>query len=113
LGDHDESIRKLLNDIKLLKMQRPKNDSAQNLAENKNGESNKSLDNGIQNGIQNDQLSELFDSLNQLGDDLRKEMNDKFATKKQLEAHKTFTDVELGDIKKRLDALEKENARQA
>lgn len=27
LNDHDESIRKILNDIKLLKMTRPKNDT--------------------------------------------------------------------------------------
>jgi len=102
LGDHDDSIRKLLNEIKLLKIQRPKNDTPEN-DDDKNNE----------NGINGDQLSELFDSLNQLGDDLRKEMNDKFATKKNLDSHKTATDVELGDIKKRLDALEKENARVA
>lgn len=60
-----------------------------------------------------DQLSELFDAITQMGDDLRKEMNEKFATKKSLGELKSQTDTDFGDVRKRLDALEKEQNRLA
>lgn len=87
-----------MSDIKLIKMTKPKAD---------NGGGAPSSDPGM--GAE--QLSEIFDSINQLGDDLRKEFDEKFATKKQLKTHETNCDVEFTDIKKRLDAIEKENTR--
>lgn len=58
-----------------------------------------------------DQLQELFDSINQLGDDLRKEMNEKFVTKPTFQEQKANTDAEFSGVKKRLDDLEKEQKR--
>lgn len=95
LNDHDEAIRKLQSDIKLLKMSRPKSEAKD----------------GADPGMSGDQLGEIFDTINQLGDDLRKEMDEKYATKKALKDHITGCDVEFGDIKKRLDALEKDSSR--
>jgi hypothetical protein len=48
-----------------------------------------------------------------MGDDLRKEMNDKFVTKPTFQDLKNHTDDENAAIKKRLDDLEKELKRMA
>jgi len=42
---------------------------------------------------------------------MRKEFDEKFATKKNLKDHINGCEVEFGDIKKRLDALEKDTSR--
>ena len=58
-----------------------------------------------------DQLQELFDAINSMGDDLRKEMNDKFVTKPTFQDLKNNTNDEFSGVKKRLDDLEKEQKR--
>jgi predicted nuclease with TOPRIM domain len=46
-----------------------------------------------------------------MGDELRKEMDDKFATKKSLGDLKSNTDTEFAGVKRRIDALEAEQNR--
>ena len=46
-----------------------------------------------------------------MGDELRKEMDDKFATKKSLADLKSNTDTEFAGVKRRIDALEAEQNR--
>ena len=46
-----------------------------------------------------------------MGDDLRKEMNDKYVTKPNFQELKNETHDEFGGVKKRLDDLEKEQKR--
>lgn len=46
-----------------------------------------------------------------MGDDLRKEMNDKFVTKPTFKDFKNQTDDDFSGVKKRLDDLEKEQKR--
>ena len=50
----------------------------------------------------------MFDAINSMGDDLRKEMNDKFVTKPVFQDLKNNTNDEFAGVKKRLDDLEKE-----
>ena len=46
-----------------------------------------------------------------MGDDLRKEINDKFCTKGTFTDHKADSDAEFAMARKRLDDLEKESKR--
>lgn len=104
LNDHDDKIRKLLQEIKLIKLQSKAMPAitaptALDLASGS--------DEQAPVAMAGPDLSDLFDALNSLGDDLRQEMNDKFALKKDFKDYKATTDDELSGIKRRLDNLEK------
>lgn len=62
--------------------------------------------------LSGDQLSEIFDAINQLGQDLRSEMRN-FVKIPTFEQEKNHNAEEFGGVKKRLDALEAENKRLA
>jgi hypothetical protein len=96
LNDHDDAIRKLQQEIKMIKLQRRNDNPTPATADGGNDD------------LGGDQLQELFDAINSMGDDLRKETNDKFVTKPAFQDLKNNTNDEFSGVKKRLDDLEKE-----
>lgn len=81
LGDHDARIRKIESDIKMLKLSSKPASSGTGVASA--GDTN----NGPADMSQLP-LQDIFDAINQMGDDLRKDMDDQFVTKKTFGDHK-------------------------
>jgi hypothetical protein len=56
-------------------------------------------------GVSSDSLSDLFDAINQMGDDLRRDSDAKFVTLKSFKDHCTYNDDDHADFKKRINDI--------